>query len=147
MVYQGWGLMGGWGDQISVLCLSQALCKTSTTRTTGIKVVGSQPVQSNWCTLQLAPSTVVGNNVTVSTEPTVENNCSKRLPSSLHRAQLHIPLHTVPGLPHHMHLLGHGLGSCLVQNGVVSSKPVSLVCTVVPSVLLFAQKQSISIFA
>ena len=116
---------------------SQALCKTATTRTIGIKVVGSQPVQSNWCTLQLALSAVVGNNVTVSTEPTVENNCSKRLPSSLHRAQLHIPLHTVPGLPHCMHLTGHGLGSCLVQDGGVSSKPVILVCTVVLSVLLF----------
>ena len=141
------GIDGGGGGQISVLCSSQVFCKTATTRTTGIMVVGSQPTQSNWCTLQLAPSAVVGNSVTVSIEPTVENNCSKRLPSSLHRAQFHIPLHTVPGLPHHMHLRGHGLGPCLVQNGVVSSKPIILVCTVVLSELLFVWKQSISIFA
>ena len=41
-----------------------------------VKVMGSSPVQSKLCTLQLTLSTVVGKTVTetVSTEPTVENN-------------------------------------------------------------------------
>ena len=41
-----------------------------------VKVMGSSPVQSKLCTLQLTLSKVVGKTVTetVSTEPTVENN-------------------------------------------------------------------------
>ena len=48
---------------------------------------------SKLCTSQLALSTAVGNKVTktVSTEPAVENNYA--------RAQLHLPVHTSPGLP------------------------------------------------
>ena len=66
----GWGGVGG----LDPSSPTRPTGKTpTTTRTTHIKVENS-PVQSNF-TLQLAPSTVVGNKVTrtVSRDPSVEN--------------------------------------------------------------------------
>ena len=74
-MWKGGGGGGGGGGGLDPSSPTRPTGKTpTTTRTTHINVVENSPVQSNF-TLQLAPSTVVGNKVTrtVSRDPSVEN--------------------------------------------------------------------------
>ena len=75
--------------------------ETAATRRTDIKVMGSQPVQSNLCTLQLALLTAVKDRVT---RQCPENQLfrtteAKGCPAHSVRTRRHLPVHTASMFP------------------------------------------------